>query len=389
MSFPVITLQKNAHRRLASGHPWIYSNEMVMDPSAKAIASGTMVEVRAADGHFLGRGHYNPHTLIAARLLTREKEEINAAFWEKKLQSALNLRETLFDKPYYRLVHAEADGFPGLIIDRFNDVLVVQPNTSGMQQHLNDILDAAEKILKAKTIILRGDTQARGLEGLGEDVQVLRGAKPDSVQALENGFTYQVDVIGGQKTGWFYDQRRNRRMVAELAAGKNVLDLYTHTGGFGLLAAQKGAASVVCVDSSAPSLALAEGTMKAAKLDNVTFAKADVFDFLPEHKGRYEIVVADPPAFAKSKKDVPTASKGYRKLAKGTAKLVKAGGFLFIASCSHAITREKFDEEILGGVADAGRSPRVLARTGADMDHPAHPQLNESVYLKGILLAVE
>jgi 23S rRNA (cytosine1962-C5)-methyltransferase len=287
-------------------------------------------------------------------------------------------------------VHAEADLFPGLIIDRFNDVLVVQANNAGMQKSLPDIAAALDQLFEPKAILLRGDTPARALEQLPSVVEVLKGTLPEQVVAIENGLSYQANVMTGQKTGWFYDQRANRALVARFVKNKSVLDLYTHTGGFGLLAAEQGAASVTCVDSSAPSLLIATQTAKANDLSSVQFEKADVFEYcIANGKKRFEVVVADPPAFAKSKKDINVAAKAYRKLARLSGQLVEKGGFLFIASCSHAMERTRFDEEIAIGLTEAGRTGRILVRTGADMDHPTHPQLSESTYLKGTLLYVD
>lgn len=385
-----ISLLEGKHKRLLAGHPWVYSNEIRMDAAAKSLAAGSIVRVLAADGRFLALAHFNPHTLIAARVLSTAQEEVGVAFWKIRLTACLALRQALFSVDYYRLAHAEADGFPGMVIDRFGDTLVLQPGTAGMQAALDDIALAAQAVMPVRSIIIRGDAPVRGLEGLGEDNRVLIGEAPAALVAMENGLAYRVDVLGGQKTGWFYDQRANRAMVAGLCQNRTMLDLYTHTGGFGLLAARKGARAVLCVDRSEQALQLAASSAKDAGLLDVSFEKAEVFDFCEKNRDRrFDVVVADPPAFAKSKKDVGPASKGYRKLARMAATLVAPAGFFFMASCSHAITRERFDEEVLRGVHEAGRSCRLLARTGADMDHPAHPFLPENSYLKGLLLHVE
>ncbi len=362
-----------------------------MDASAKALLPGSLVRVLAADGQLLGMAHFNPHTLIAARMLNRFIEPVETEFWIKRLSQALAMREHLFDKPYYRLVHAEADLCPGLIIDRYGDVVVMQANTAGMNAERDKIVAALDSLIKPKTILLRGDNPSRVLERLPEEVVLLKGTAPDGLDVYENNLTYCADIMGGQKTGWFYDQRANRAMVAKLAKNRTMIDMYTHTGGFGLCAAKAGAKEVLCVDRSEHSLALAQKAAQKQGLSQVAFEKEEVFEFCEKHgkSKRFEVVVADPPAFAKSKKDVGAASRGYRKLAKHCADMTEKGGFLFIASCSHAITRERFDEEILRGISDARRGARILARTGADMDHPTHPQLPESAYLKGILCYVD
>lgn len=384
-SFPAITLPK-IHARLLQGHPWIYANEIAME-AAKTLPPGSLVRVQNAGGRFFALAHFNPHSLIAARVLTREEETVGPAFWKARLKSALALREKLFSEPYYRLVHGEADGLPGLVIDRFGDIVVMQPNTAGMHAARQDILQALDEVVAPRAVLLRGDAPSRALEGLAEENEILKGEIPAQIEVRENGFAYLADLQQGQKTGWFYDQRRNRALAAELCRGRSVLDLYAHSGGFGLLAARAGATRVVCVDSSKPALALAESAAKKNGLQNVSFLAEDVFDF--NHAETYSVVIADPPPFARSKKDVGAALRGYRKLAKLAASRVEAGGFLFLFSCSHAILRERFDEECLHGVTDAGRRARVLARTGADMDHPLHPQLPESAYLKGLLLGLD
>ncbi|MBI3419651.1 MAG: class I SAM-dependent rRNA methyltransferase [Proteobacteria bacterium] len=387
MKLPSIILPK-LPPRLLHGHPWIYSNEITME-TAKTLPPGGVVRVENAGGRFFALAHFNPHSLIAARVLTREEEEIGVPFWKARLKQALALREVLFSEPYYRLAHSEADGLPGLIMDRFGDVVVIQANSAGMHEARRDILQALDEVISPRAVLLRGDAPARVLEGLPQENEILKGSIPARVELRENGVVYLADLQEGQKTGWFYDQRRNRALAAELSNGRKVLDLFSHSGGFGLLAAKVGAASVLCVDSSKPALALAEEAAKKNNVPGVTFLTEDVFDFFGKNDETYGVVIADPPPFARSKKDVGAALRGYRKLAKLSAARVEAGGSLFLFSCSHAILRERFDEECLHGVADAGRRARILARTGADMDHPLHPQLPESAYLKGLLLALE
>jgi 23S rRNA (cytosine1962-C5)-methyltransferase len=349
------------------------------------------VRVLAADGSMLGIAHFNPHTLIAARMLNTYVEAIDQSFWEKHIALALAMREKLFDKPFYRLIHAEADLCPGLIIDRYGDVIVMQANTAGMNAARNEIVAALDVVLKPKTILLRGDNPSRVLERLPEEVVLLKGDAPAGLDVYENGLTYRADIAGGQKTGWFYDQRANRAMVAKLAKGRTMIDMYTHTGGFGLCAAYAGAREVLCVDRSEHSLALAKKSANKQGFAQVQFEQAEIFEFCEKQSKnkKYDVVVADPPAFAKSKKDVSAASRGYRKLATYCAQMTEKGGFLFIASCSHAINRERFDEEVLRGISDAKRHARILARTAADMDHPTHPHLPESAYLKGIMVHVD
>jgi len=391
-ALPAIALQPRTHKRVLEGSPWAYSNEIAMTAETKALPPGTLVRLTLADGRLVGLAHFNPHTLIGARLLTRhEKPAIDLAFWQQRLATALAMREKIFSAPYYRWVHAEGDNLPGLIVDRYGDVVVMQANTAGMDAVKGVLAEAIVALIQPKTILLRGDTPARALEGLAQENAVLHGAPAGLAEVLENGITYHAQLVEGQKTGWFYDQRANRLLVADLAKGASMLDLYCHSGGFALLAAKKGASTVCGVDSSEPALTLARNAAAANHLENVSFERKDVFEFCAHARDsarRYGVVVADPPAFAKSKKDVGAALRGYRKLAKLAAGLVEPGGFLFIASCSHAILRDRFDAEICAGAQEAKRDVTILARTGADRDHPGHAHLPESVYLKGILLHV-
>ena len=344
-SLPMITLLPDRHARLRAGHPWVYSNEVQMDAVAKALPAGTLVRLSASNGQRLGTALFNPHTLVAARIVSRDDiDSLDTDFLTARLRRALALRETLFDAPYYRLVHAEADGLPGTVIDRYGDVLVVQLNTAGIAQHQDALLNALDGLFAPRAIVLRNDTPARGTEGLEEEVIVARGALAGPIEIIENGSRFQVDVLGGQKTGWFFDQRDNRAAVARLARGKTVLDLFCYGGGFGIQAAVAGAAGVVLADSSKPAL---DRAMISAGLNdvgaNVSTAAGDAFrtlDRLESLGERFGIVVADPPAFAKSRKDVPAALQAYRKLARQAAKLVAPDGFLFIASCSHNIETE-------------------------------------------------
>lgn len=393
-SLPMITLLPDRHARLRAGHPWVYSNEVQMDTAAKALPAGTLVRVSASNGQRLGTALFNPHTLVAARIVSRDEiDSLDAEFLTARLRRALALRETLFDAPYYRLVHAEADGLPGTVIDRYGDVLVVQLNTAGMAQHQEALLDALDGLFSPRAIVLRNDTPARGAEGLEEEVIVARGALEGPIEIVENGSRFQVDVLGGQKTGWFFDQRENRAAVAELARGKTVLDIFCYGGGFGIQAAVAGAASVVLADSSKPAL---DRAMVSAGLNDVgavvSPSAGDAFrtlDRLESLGERFGIVIADPPAFAKSRKDVPAALQAYRKLARQAAKLVARDGFLFIASCSHNIETDAFAEAVRGGLSRAERNGRILLSSGAAPDHPVHPFLPESAYLKATLLQLD
>jgi 23S rRNA (cytosine1962-C5)-methyltransferase len=391
---PSIVLLRGRHRRAEGGHPWIFSNEVRMDAAAKALEPGALVTLRRADDSVLGVGMFNPHTLLVGRLLDRDATRpIGRRFLARRLERALQLRERLFDRPYYRLVHAEADGLPGLVVDRFGAALVVQSNTAGMARLEPLVLDALRELLAPETIVLRSDSPARQVEGLNSETGVAWGALQAPVPVHENGAVFRADLLAGQKTGWFFDQRDNRRFVASLARGARALDLYCGSGGFAVQMACTGASAVLGIDRSEPALALAA---EAADLNGVgetcTFRRGEAFGEaarLAAAGGRFDIVIADPPAFAKSRKEVPAALRGYRKLTRLAAALTANRGFLFLASCSFNVGEAEFAEAVRRGLADAGRSARILRLAGADADHPIHSALPETAYLKTLTLALD
>ena len=391
MSRKTIIVPKGQRSRTREGSPWIFSNEIRMDQAAKALLPGTLVNVRGEDGRAFGTGYFNPKSLIAVRLLAQDCDvTIDAAFFVERLKRALALRSAIYDKPFYRLFHAEGDGVPGLVIDRFDDSLTVQIGTAGMERQIEAIAAALEEVLKPKTIILRNDASSRALEGLDAYVKMHKG-EGKRIAVEENGARYIADLSEGQKTGWYYDQRDNRAFIAPLAKGKSVLDAYSYTGGFGILAAKAGAKDVVCLDSSAPALAIAE---ESAGLNSVRIkpVKADVFEELERLKAAgesFDIVLADPPPFVKSKKDLEPGAKAYRKLARLAAEVTAPGGMMMIASCSHNIPPERFATECAQGLLRAGRRAAMIRQAGAGPDHPVHPLLPESAYLKALVYALD
>jgi 23S rRNA (cytosine1962-C5)-methyltransferase len=389
---PAIHLQAGRSRRLRAGHPWVYSNEIVMDQSAKALPPGGLVRIVDAGGEVLGVGTFNPHSLIAIRALSREPEAVvDRAFLAARLKRALALRETLFDGPYYRLVHAEADGLGGLVIDRFGDAVTIEANTAGMELLLPEILGALDEIVAPATVLVKNDSPVRKLEGLELYDKVAKGELSAPIELVENGVRFLADLTTGQKTGWFYDQRDNRAAVAKVAKGRTVIDFYTYAGGFALQAAKAGASCVTAVDRSESSLALAT---KSAELNGLPLetVRADAFaemERLANAGRRFGVVVTDPPAFVKSKKDLAAGAKGYRKMTRLAAGLVEPGGFLLVASCSHHMSAENFAEEVRHGLSNAQRTGRILRSAGAGADHPLHPSLPESAYLKALLLQLD
>jgi 23S rRNA (cytosine1962-C5)-methyltransferase len=391
---PVVTLLPKQEKRAEQGHPWIYSNEAVLDAAAKALPPGTLVTVLTSEGRRLGVASFNPHPLVSLRIFDRDPgRRIDAGFFAARLKRALEIRTKLFAEPFYRLIHAEADGMPGLIVDRYGDALVCQINTAGMALLEAPLLEALDKVLKPATIVLRNDSPARTLEGLELETRIVRGAVEAPFRVRENGCEFLADLSGGQKTGWFFDQRPNRAFIADLAPGARVLDVYSFTGGFGVLAAARGAAEVALLDRSEPALALAT---RAAELngvgDRIKTMRGDAFEILESlaaSKDRFDIVILDPPAFVKSRKDLGPGGRAYRKLARLGSALVGRGGFLLAASCSHNMGLEPFGEAVRHGIQDAGRTARLLHTGFAGPDHPVHPALPESAYLKAQVLAID
>jgi 23S rRNA (cytosine1962-C5)-methyltransferase len=393
-SVPRVFLQAGRDRRIDDGHPWVYSNEIRIDAATKALAPGTIATLHRVDGKPLGIGTYNPHALIAFRIFSRDPGTcVDEAFLASRIGRALNLRERLFRQPYYRLVHAEADGLPGIVGDRFGDVLVLQMNTAGADALAPALLAAFDEVIRPSAMVLRNDSAARTLEGLPREVGVAKGSIDGAIEVRESGLTFLADVLSGQKTGWFYDQRDSRAFVAPLAADGVLLDLYCHTGGFALTGAAVGARQALGVDSSESALVLARRAADINGLAPVSeFRRAEAFAEL-ERLGRvsdhYRVVVADPPAFVKSRKDLGSGLRGYRKLVRLAAPLVESGGFLFIASCSHNVTPEALLSEVARGMRGAGRSGRIIREARAAADHPVHPHLPETAYLKSLLLELD
>lgn len=391
---PRIKLQPGGDKRAMLGHPWIFSNELAMDAAVKMLPPGTIVTLIRPDGRPLGAAYFNPHSLIAARLLTRDADKIiDEAFLHSRLKRALALRERLVGVPYYRLVHAEADGIPGCVIDRFGDVVVVEPNAAGADLLTDTLIAALDRLLKPKVIVVSGDGPARNLEGLQPVHRIAKGSLESAIEVMEHGTRFLADLAAGQKTGWFFDQRDNRLLASRFAKDADVLDLYAYSGGFGIQAAAHGAKSVLSVDRSAPALALAR---RAAALNDVSARHdtetAEAFEFLEQagaNHRTFDLVLADPPAFVKSKKDFHQGGRAYRKLARLCAARVRTGGFMFIASCSHHMPLDEFRVQVARGLHEAGRSGRILQATGAAPDHPVHPMLPESAYLKALLLQVD
>jgi 23S rRNA (cytosine1962-C5)-methyltransferase len=392
---PTVLLRAGEDRRVRAGHPWAFSNEILMDAETKALPAGSLAILRAPSGEALGLATFNPHSLIAARVLTSNPEAtVDALFLGRRLAQAAALRDRLIGVPYYRLIHAEADGLPGVIVDRFGDALVVQVNSAGMDRLTPVLLEALEAELSPKTIVLKNDSPVRELEGLTREVVVAKGEAAGAIELIENGAKFVADLSGGQKTGWFYDQRDNRRFMAGLAKDASVLDVYSYSGGFGVLAAKQGAKSVICIDRSSAALDAAKQAAKLNGVDKVmSFEMNEAFEALEKLGGtsakKFDVVICDPPAFVKSRKDLKTGAQGYRKLVRLAAPLVARGGFFFVASCSHLVDPPMFADQVRRGLRDAERGGRILLSSGAALDHPVHPGLPETAYLKALTLQLD
>ncbi|WP_299546242.1 RSP_2647 family RNA methyltransferase [uncultured Tateyamaria sp.] len=377
-------------RRIRYGFPWVYGNEAVLDRRTKALTPGTLAVLEDEDRAPLGLVAVNPLSKIVGRMLDRDPNAIvDQAWFEARISRALSLRETLFDAPYYGLIHAEADGLPGVIIDRFGDTAVIQPNAAWADARLNDLVAAMQSVTQISNLIKNAGGRTRALEGLDDQNAVLTGQMPENpIPVPMNGATYMADVATGQKTGLFYDQRHNHAFAKSVAAGARVLDVFSHVGGFGLAALAGGAGSALCVDGSAPALSLAADGAVAMNADERFEARqGDAFDVLAalrDEGAQFDVVICDPPAFAPSKKALDAGLRAYERVARLATPLVAEGGILGLCSCSHAADLTRFRTASVRGIGRAGRSP-VLLHTGfAGPDHPQLPQLAESGYLKAL-----
>ena len=390
---PIIRLRPNAAARaIRFGFPWVYDNELVMDRRSRKIEAGTLGILQDADRNDLGLVAINPNSKIVARVLDSNiNTTIDVDWFRCKFQRALDMRSRLFDRPFYRLIHAESDGLPGVIIDRFDDHFVVQPNAAWADRLLDALVDALVDVTGARVVIKSASGRTRGLEGLDDLSQVLRGDMPSApIQVPMNGAIYMADLAGGQKTGLFFDQRPNHAFAAGLSKGARVLDVFSHVGGFSLAALAAGADHAVAVDGSAAALDLAkQGAAAMGVKDTFETRRGDAFDVmtqLVEEGAQFDVVICDPPAFASSKPALEAGLRAYERVARLAAQLVVEGGYLGLCSCSHAADLAKFRAASIRGIGRAGRKS-VLIHTGfAGPDHPLHPQLAESGYLKSLFL---
>jgi len=382
-----LLLKKDAVKEIHRGNPWVWRGMIEMNSELETAEPGALVQIMDNKAKPLGVGYLNPENILACRVLSLQANAtINQQFFYNAFKAALQKREKLFAQPFYRLAHSESDNLPGLVVDRFGDIIVCQTSTAGMEKLKPLWLPALQELLNPKAIILRDDVPARKKEGLIVGVSVYFGQVPEYTQVKEHNRIYLANLLEGQKTGWFYDQRANRTYLSGLVSGKNVLDLYSHSGGFGMALGKGGAASVTMVDSSSLALGLAGRAAKLNGIENIChYERADAYEYLEKcvmDGKQFDVVMADPPAFIKEKRFIMAGLKGYQKLAFLCAETTINGGIFAIASCSHHASESALQRAVEDGIAKAGRKYKLIHKAGADKDHPVHHALPESKYLK-------
>jgi 23S rRNA (cytosine1962-C5)-methyltransferase len=393
---PVVRMKPKAEARaIRHGFPWVYADELVTDRRTQALDPGTLAVLEDGERRPLGLVTVNVNSRIIARVLDRDPlAELDAAWFEARLGRALAHRARLYPQPFYRLIHAEADGLPGVVIDRFGDLAVVQPNAAWAEAALEVLVAALVRVTGVATVIKNGSGRARSLEGLAEEMGVVHGSAPTGpVRVPMNGATYMADLLGGQKTGLFFDQRENHAFAARLANGARVLDVFAHVGGFALAALASGAVGALAVDASAPALALAEqGARASGVADRFATRQGDAFEVLEAlgaEGARFDLVICDPPAFAPAKPALAAGLRAYERIARLAAPLVAPGGYLVLCSCSHAADLQAFRNASARGIGRGGRRAQIIHTGFAGPDHPVLPQLAESSYLKALAFRLD
>ena len=385
-------LRKGADRRLRGGHLWVYSNEVDNERSPLGgFAAGDLVCVRNADNVVLGSAYMDPHSLICARLYAPgEQRPVDASWFRAQLALALASREALFEEPFYRLAYGDSDGLPGLVVDRFGDVLVAQLQNAGLERYREPLREALVDLLAPAGILLRADSRSRREQGQSAAGEVVHGEVPPAVPLVENGVRFHAPVFAGQKTGWFYDHRDSRARLAGWSRGKRVLDVYSYIGGWGIQAAVAGANEVCCLDSSEPALT---GAMENARLNGVADRVGtrrgpapELMAALHEEGERYEAIVLDPPAFIQRRKDLKKGIAAYRRINELALRLLAPGGLLVSASCSMHLSRADLVDTLQRAAVRTGCEVRVVAQGGQGPDHPIHPAIPETEYLKTLFV---
>lgn len=394
MNLPSLRLKSQSDRRIKGGHLWVFSNEVdTTQTPLTAFEAGQEVQLESASGKVLGLATVSPENLICARLHSRDAAHgLGKSLLVHRFKVALSLREKLFTKPYYRLVYGESDLLPGLVIDRFADYFVVQITTPGMERVRAEIVDALVQLFKPAGVLLKNDSAARKAEKLDSYVEVAHGEVPDRVRVEENGVLFDAPVHTGQKTGWFYDHRMNRARLAPYVEGKRVLDLYSYIGGWGVQAAVFGASEVMCVDSSAAALDLVEHNAALNGVaDRMTVVEGDVLEALRELKNsgeKFDVIIADPPAFIKKRKDIRNGENAYRRLNEQAMRLLEKDGILISASCSMHLAENSLRDILLAASRHLDRHLIITERGFQGADHPLHPAIPETGYIKAYFCRV-
>lgn len=393
-ALPVLMLKSQADRRLKLGHLWIFSNEVDVERSPlKNFSMGQQALVTTSSGKPLGIALMNPTSLICGRIINRdEAHPLNKSLLVHRIKQALSLRELTFSEPFYRLIYGDSDLLPGLVVDRFGDYLVVQIASAGMELVKNEIIDALVQVLKPEGVLLSNDHSARELENLPLYTEIAYGSVPELVELTENGTKFLAPVHGGQKTGWFYDHRINRAQLQQYAKGKRVLDVFSYIGGWGVQAAVAGASEVVCVDASESAL---DGVEKNAALNGVENSVStiqgkaiDVLKTLIAEDQRFDIVVLDPPAFIKKRKDQKAGEAAYRHINELGMRLLGRDGLLVAGSCSMHLSNNALVEIVRAAGRHLDRHVQIIAQGGQGPDHPVHPAIPETEYLKAVFARV-
>ncbi|MHB1514455.1 MAG: class I SAM-dependent rRNA methyltransferase [Acidiferrobacteraceae bacterium] len=390
MALPALRLRRHEDRRIRLGHPWVFSNEVDTDATPLgAFEPGQPAVVQSATGDVLGSVYVNPASLICARIVSpRPDQPLDASVLERRLAAALRLRESLFSTPYYRLAFAESDALPGLVVDRYGAQLVVQITTAGMERLKDDVVAVLARLLAPKGILLRNDLPLRALEGLSQYVAVAHGEVPEETGIVENGCHFSVPLLTGQKTGWFFDQRANRERMTRYVRGLRVLDLFSYLGSWGVMAARAGATDVLCVDTSASATAQIERhAQNNGVAHQVGIMTADVFDALRKLRAqeqRFDVIILDPPAFIRRRKDATEGVAAYRRLNQAALAVLADDGLVISSSCSYHLHRETLHDIIAKAARRAGRFLQILEEGQQAPDHPVHPALPESAYLKTV-----
>ena len=394
MTTSFLRLKKDQERRLLAGHCWIYSNEVdTRATPLKDFEPGQPVQILSNRGRWLGHGYVNPHSLICARLVSRNrKRPLSPSLLVQRIGKALELRNRLYADPFYRLAFGESDGLPGLVVDRYGDLLAVQITTAGMERARADVLAVLEQAVRPKTIVLRNDTGVRELESLTREVETVLGDSPRELELPEAGARFLISPMSGQKTGWFYDQAENRLRLPRFGIPDRVLDLCSYSGAWGIQAAVAGAEDVLCVDSSPTALEQAgrnaDRNDVAARVRGIQGDAFEVMRMLREQQERFGLVILDPPAFIKRRKDEKEGALAYQRLNRLGMELVEPGGLLVTSSCSYHMGRDAFLRTAQRAARQTGRSLQLLETGGQGPDHPIHPAIPETAYLKTFFFRV-